>query len=48
MADAILGADAPARKRASSDIPHTRPIMVLDGLVADPRGSARHRLVRSH
>ena len=36
MADAILGADAPARKLASSDIPHTRPIMALEGLVADP------------
>ncbi|ODT72424.1 MAG: hypothetical protein ABS75_04805 [Pelagibacterium sp. SCN 63-23] len=36
MADAILGADAPARKLTSSDIPHTRSVMVLEGLVADP------------
>ena len=36
MADAILGADAPARKLTSSDIPHTRSVMALEGLVADP------------
>ena len=36
MADAILGADAPARKLTSSDIPHTRSVMVLEGLVAAP------------
>lgn len=36
MADAILGADAPARKLASSDFPHAKPVMALEGLVADP------------
>lgn len=36
MADAILGADAPARKLASSEIPHTRQMTALEGLVADP------------
>lgn len=37
MADAILGADAPARKFASSDFPHAKPVMALEGLVADPQ-----------
>lgn len=36
MADAILGADAPARKLASTDIPHAKTVMALEGLVADP------------
>lgn len=36
MADAILGVDRPARKHALNDIPQTRPVMGLEGLVADP------------
>lgn len=36
MADAILGVDRPARKPALNDIPQTRPVTGLEGLVADP------------
>ena len=36
MADAILGVDRPARKHALNDIPQTRPVTGLEGLVADP------------
>lgn len=36
MADAILGADRPARKFASNDIPTATPAPIIEGLVADP------------
>jgi hypothetical protein len=36
MADAILGADRPARNHALNDIPTTTSVPLVEGLVADP------------